>query len=157
MQIFFYFVQKKETPKGLDWHSAVNLAARVLCVVRVAAHFPQIGFHRLLTGSGIFLREEVLLVGSDELEVTLTRCNSCTHCGEAGADCCLFRSRLGRTYVRFSRANVETRAVRVLRRSDTVGRDDVVSVVVTIHHLRLSQATGNGFDTGSIGNNCHSS
>ena len=74
-----------------------SLTARVLCVVGVAAYFPEVRLEGRLAAGLILLRLEGLLVGADVHQVGLASLNGCRYGSEASASQHLVLRRSGTT------------------------------------------------------------
>jgi len=120
----------------------------VSIVVLCAADCPEVSPHGALAGGGVALCLEGLLVGGDLGEVALTRFHHRRHLGEAGAYGLLLGGEGRGALVGVRVAGVETlTAVGVLGRCRTVGSDEVVTVVVTVHFLGFEECALDVLDT----------
>ena len=128
----------------------------MLCIILLAAYFPQVRAHGLFAAGGVLLRQEVILVGRDLREVALTsldhRCYGC----ETLACLQLIAGRLGRAVVGVGLADIDSRTLVALGRRGTVRADEVVTMLVTILLLRFCQGSVDILDTRRISYFSHS-
>ena len=137
--------------------SFVHQRILVLPVVRRHFQAPQIAPERLLTAGGVLLSAVRGLVGCHLLGVLLTGCyGSCDSCKTLALLDLRGLDRRG-TLVSVGVVDVQTLAVGVGGFCGTVGRDEVVTVVVTVLTYGFLQCAGDSFDTGgSYYSFCHS-
>ena len=156
MQIFVTFSTKKRATEALlsltedRW-----LAVAVLCVVGIAADFPQVGEHRLLAAGGVLLRHEVDLILRDVLQVTLTSFDGTGYRGETVTIVDLVLAQRSRALHGF--AEIQTVTFVALGRCRTVRRQQHFGTRVLTALARFCECSGYAVDTGTPFYFCHNS
>ena len=128
----------------------------MLGIIRLAADFPEVSLHGLLTTRLILLSREVDLILSDRVQIALTSLHSSCHGAEACASIQLVGRQRGATFVTVCFEGVDALTVGVRGCRSAVGGNEIVTVVVTILFFRSFQGSGDGFDTRrTYFHNCH--
>ena len=125
----------------------------VSLVVFVAAHFPEVRFHRFLASGGVFLRLEIDLVLGNLREIRLTGFDSRCHGAEACA-CIEFAGRERGAAFHFL-TQEKTVTIRVFRSCYTVGTKQHLVTAVLRAGSRFTQCAGYAVNTGTPFYFCH--
>ena len=130
---------QKRDPEGSLSSRAYRGLAVLLRIIDVAAYLPQVGIHGLFAGSQILLSQEVKLVLTDELEVTLAGVNHGANRRETLASGEFFVGGQGGTVVTVTGERIDSLTIGVLGWSRTVGHHQITAVAVPVYFLRFLQ------------------
>ena len=124
-------------------------------VVLLTTHIPEVGLHGLLAVREVLLGEEGGLVLGDLGQVFLTLDDHLSNGFEAETDCTLVVRERSGTVVAVFACDIDTNAVRVLRRCYAVRTDEVGSVLVAGFLDRFGHRATNVLNTVCIFYQCH--
>ena len=133
-------------PFFADFTAFCGSLALMLGIIRLAADFPEVSLHGLLTTRLILLSSEVDLVLSDRVQIALTSLHSSRNSGEASAYIQLFGRQRGGT-LHFV-AQVETVAGIALRCRYAVGGEQHLRTRMLAALAGFAQCAGDTVDTG---------
>ena len=122
----------------------------VLCVVLVAADFPQVRFPGFLAAGSVLLLLEGCLIIGQRREVLRAGLDRCLDVEETGAGQLLTHGDRSGALIHIRFADVQTRAVRTLGGCLAVRTDQVRSTGVTVFLFRLGKTTLHVVNTGCI-------